>query len=819
MKTFYSTTITFIAAAIAVSASCQKISENDISSETQTLITRILPVSGELWTPESSKSTFEPGTGLYLTGDEHISVYYSPYVEGYTDLADISDHPVEAVPTGGGLYTFSHEALDAESYNYYFIMPHSEQNRSGNSATRIAVRLSPVQFPGDNDIDASNDYLVGRPQTNVGLSEKLEVTEFKRLFAPFRINVIDSKGILGNEKLYTATLSFGKEASSNSNTMLGYAYLSVSDVYEENGVDSFTSASRSNAVSAVSNEGISNAGEGYPVWFMLSPMVFEAGTDAVLTVSAGTKTVSRTVSLPFDVKIEAGKFNELTFDISGDGATAAEESLTQPFIALESASSSLVASDGNTYAWGFNGCRFNYADGGHSGVRLNGGTIDLPAFPGKTLKGLRLFSHKRNGGAATTMETDNIVTVKSGDADVASGNFNYFAVSPDGGVLELDIPAEYSSSPLTLFSNTTSSLISAITFIFENPASSDPDAPRFSAAVPTDSGYENLYLGREVTVTGENLDKVTAFVVDGITAPVVGTPAASEAHFVMPAEISGTEARPVTLSAIVGSETEPVDLASITVYPFYCTKGLRLGVGSNSAANYTEDGRSMSFLLLERGEVISAQKWVDDGIDPFAASGNNTVTTQVNEDGKNVTRVTGSETDYYSVTPYIFLTTSGTLEDGDAKLAFQNPSGSTSQLRNHRLEGGNTSVIGDNRTLGTPVVKFRILYNDSEVKAAVSDGTLSDILAHDTMCGASAPAFGTAEGSSSWIKGSVLAVQYLNYGHASISSDSADDFSDVKNQGYIYVRDVTCADLSTGFPLYPTSGYVEFDLYWSNPLN
>ena len=158
MKTFYSTTITFIAAAIAVSASCQKISENDISSETQTLITRILPVSGELWTPESSKSTFEPGTGLYLTGDEHISVYYSPYVEGYTDLADISDHPVEAVPTGGGLYTFSHEALDAESYNYYFIMPHSEQNRSGNSATRIVRRMS--DFPRNSRLLNSNGFLL-----------------------------------------------------------------------------------------------------------------------------------------------------------------------------------------------------------------------------------------------------------------------------------------------------------------------------------------------------------------------------------------------------------------------------------------------------------------------------------------------------------------------------------------------------------------------------------------------------------------------------------------------------------------------------------
>ena len=116
------------------------------------------------------------------------------------------------------------------------------------------------------------------------------------------------------------------------------------------------------------------------------------------------------------------------------------------------------------------------------------------------------------------------------------------------------------------------------------------------------------------------------------------------------------------------------------------------------------------------------------------------------------------------------------------------------------------------------MVKFRIIDDDDAVKSAVSDGSLDDILAHDNMCGANAPALGTAEGDT-WVEGSVIAVQYENYGHASATADRPEDISDVKNQGYIYIRDITCADLATGYPIYPTTGYVEFDLYWSNPLN
>ena len=33
--------------------------------------------------------------------------------------------------------------------------------------------------------------------------------------------------------------------------------------------------------------------------------------------------------------------------------------------------------------------------------------------------------------------------------------------------------------------------------------------------------------------------------------------------------------------------------------------------------------------------------------------------------------------------------------------------------------------------------------------------------------------------------------------------------------GYLYIRDITCADPATGLALASREGYIEIDLYWS----
>ena len=330
-----------------------------------------------------------------------------------------------------------------------------------------------------------------------------------------------------------------------------------------------------------------------------------------------------------------------------------------------------------------------------------------------------------------------------------------------------------------------------------------PAAPVFASAAPSDNAYTGFYLAKEVTVSGANFASIEKFEVDGIEVELSEPATDIAAKFVMPSTISGTQAKVVTLTAIWNGGNR-ADFGKIKVYPFYYTKGLKMRIGSNSKSTYPADNRSAAFLLLDEGRMISVDEFAA-GVDAPAMSGSNNVVAS----NKTKSGVTADQ--YYAEQPYLFATSSTSH-----KLAFQNPANSTSQLKCHRYEDG-TSLPSTN---GTPIIFMGVLKDesDADVKAAVKAGTLEDIVS-TKFAGSSAPAFGTAEGDT-WIKGSVLRVQYVSFSHASDGTGGKPTAPEhVHKTGYIHISDVTCGDALTGLALETREGYIEFDLYWSNVIN
>lgn len=354
-----------------------------------------------------------------------------------------------------------------------------------------------------------------------------------------------------------------------------------------------------------------------------------------------------------------------------------------------------------------------------------------------------------------------------------------------------------------------------------------PAAPVFSSAAPTDKTYSKIFLGKEVTVTGQNMASIEKFILSEVSAEsgaaalaartssseastfaaageieaeLNGEPDELSARFIVPETISGTAAKQMKLTAVWNGGNR-TDFGEITVYPFKYTKGLKIGVGSNSSATYTDFARENAFLMLDAGSVISAQQWKEAPVDQFVFS-----TSIVASANKLAASATAE--DYYSVEPYIFLTTSSAN-----KLAFQSPANSASQLKNHRYPG-NTSLPS---VFGTPVIYYSVITGNADLKQSIIDGTLEDITAYSGNTGSAAPACAASESSSAFMKGSVICIQYITYEHAHDTGGKPAARSDVRKIGYLYVRDITCAD-ETGATLADRSGYIEFDLYWSNVL-
>ena len=168
---------------------------------------------------------------------------------------------------------------------------------------------------------------------------------------------------------------------------------------------------------------------------------------------------------------------------------------------------------------------------------------------------------------------------------------------------------------------------------------------------------------------------------------------------------------------------------------------------------------------------------------------------------------------YYDIMPYFFLTTGS-----DGKLAWQNPTGSSSQLKCHRT-ADNTSVAS---TYGTPIILYSV-QKSGDVYDAVKNGTISTMTLFDSKASASAPAFGSGR---DWVAGDVIVVQYVTYTKGSKPST----LSDVRKQGYIHITEVTCADPDKVNETEPEeeqiagvatdlNGHVKFDFYWSKTLN
>ncbi len=322
-----------------------------------------------------------------------------------------------------------------------------------------------------------------------------------------------------------------------------------------------------------------------------------------------------------------------------------------------------------------------------------------------------------------------------------------------------------------------------------------PAKPVFASTACGDEGYTLYHLGRKVNVTGQNMENVESFTVDGIAAPLAGTSTATVASFNVPKTITGTAKKSVKLVALYnGGET--AFETDIDVYPFQYTKGLRIRIGSNSNSTYDTNpemkNSDAAFLILDEGRVVSCQDFADNNRDQYALGTQSVISGA----GKAAAGATADQ--YYSVKPYYFAQCNSA-----SKLVFNSPANSASQLKTHRING--TSI---SQNYGTPSVMAAIVSGDAA--SAALAGTVEDIFADTTLGGKGAPACG-----ADWKENSVIKIQYANFAHVSTNGGAIKAMDGVRQQGYIVVREITCVNADYTAKA-DRVGEIVFDLLWSN---
>lgn len=474
----------------AALVSCQKENINS-PTEPEKSIQKTITIADTPWTGDAeTRSFYEEGVGVHLNKLENMSVYYWKHIDDattapteqsplYTLLTnDDKKNITGATANTAGTWTFSHPVIEgADSYNYFFVIPHASTNALNGKKTGHSFRLASVQSPeilnkfngcesSPLSFDPMLDCHIGQAQYGVGIATGMSDIHFKRIFTPLKLTITDSQNVLEGAPVYTVTLKSNAVAT-QTQTLTGICYFKHSDKFEDAKLSSIDKESVGNGVSTIYQKPIAKDGDFYTTWFIVNPTKLPAG-DLTVSVTTATKTITRTVSSQ-GLEIKDGTINKLTFDISGTeySVYSVEQSDYYNFN-LDDVKNlpTLKGSNFGKTPWTHTQCGL-LKDVGNSkynnALKISKGSVlTYNAIEGKKLSRVRFYGHPR----AQTKQNTATIVVKSGDNEIGTISMRYGEFSKNGGYSEIVIPNEYSASNLTFNFKDKEAAISAATLFF-----------------------------------------------------------------------------------------------------------------------------------------------------------------------------------------------------------------------------------------------------------------------------------------------------------------------------------------------------------------
>lgn len=474
----------------AALVSCQKENINS-PTEPEKSIQKTITIADTPWTGDAeTRSFYEEGVGVHLNKLENMSVYYWKHIDDattapteqsplYTLLTnDDKKNITGATANTAGTWTFSHPVIEgADSYNYFFVIPHASTNALNGKKTGHSFRLASVQSPeilnkfngcesSPLSFDPMLDCHIGQAQYGVGIATGMSDIHFKRIFTPLKLTITDSQNVLEGAPVYTVTLKSNAVAT-QTQTLTGICYFKHSDKFEDAKLSSIDKESVGNGVSTIYQKPIAKDGDFYTTWFIVNPTKLPAG-DLTVSVTTATKTITRTVSSQ-GLEIKDGTINKLTFDISGTeySVYSVEQSDYYNFN-LDDVKNlpTLKGSNLGKTPWTHTQCGL-LKDVGNSkynnALKISKGSVlTYNAIEGKKLSRVRFYGHPR----AQTKQNTATIVVKSGDNEIGTISMRYGEFSKNGGYSEIVIPNEYSASNLTFNFKDKEAAISAATLFF-----------------------------------------------------------------------------------------------------------------------------------------------------------------------------------------------------------------------------------------------------------------------------------------------------------------------------------------------------------------
>lgn len=303
-----------VAAAVMALVSCQK---NEIEG----------PVKQEVhFTINAGISTktiiTDNGDGTYTpswTGDEQLGVLFSaPNADTKAGNVVSFDNKSEAGETA----SFQGSTTVTENGTFYSFYPASAFNR-GYGEGDARLDLEPEQKPSATSFDPSCDILVAKPYDYEVNDGQVVVDElyFKRLMSVLRIDLnSDFEDVKGE---FVESVSF----TAGDVKIVGYArvFLDNPDFTTQNWASS--GSEYCTVTARYDTDVVSVAGTDNSVYLVIAPVTISAGKELTFEIKTKNYNISKTVTVPADMKFVAGNVNKIKLTIEPENCEAVDTSI------------------------------------------------------------------------------------------------------------------------------------------------------------------------------------------------------------------------------------------------------------------------------------------------------------------------------------------------------------------------------------------------------------------------------------------------------------------------------------------------------------
>ena len=299
-----------VAAAAMALASCQK---NEIDGQ----VKQEAHFTINAGIAETKTIITDNGDGTYTpswTDNEQLGVLFSaPNAD--TKAGDVVSF--ENTSGAGKTASFQGSTTVTENGTFYSFYPVSAFSR-GYAEGDVRLDLKNEQKPSATSFDPSCDILVAKPYDYEVVDGQVVVDElyFKRLMSVLRIDLNTDFEDMKNEFVESVSFTAGDIK------IVGYArvFLDNPDFTTQNWAssgDEYCTVTAKYDTDVVSVAGADNS-----VYMVIAPVTIPEGKELTFEIKTKNYTISKTVTVPAEMKFAAGNVNKINLTIKEDNCTA-----------------------------------------------------------------------------------------------------------------------------------------------------------------------------------------------------------------------------------------------------------------------------------------------------------------------------------------------------------------------------------------------------------------------------------------------------------------------------------------------------------------